>query len=53
MIQFPTHNIVSPIVLLYGDSDSLIDIDATLGQLPDHATAKLVGDHNVTDTTPG
>ncbi|KAH9944455.1 triacylglycerol lipase [Epithele typhae] len=32
--QFPTRNIVSPIVLLYGDSDSLVDIDVMLRELP-------------------
>ncbi|KAK1229129.1 hypothetical protein PQX77_007799 [Marasmius sp. AFHP31] len=34
--RFPTKNIVTPIVLLYGDSDSLVDIDAMLKQLPKH-----------------
>ncbi|KAI0824247.1 triacylglycerol lipase [Trametes gibbosa] len=32
--RFPTRNIVSPIVLLYGDADSLVDIDAMLHELP-------------------
>ncbi|KAI0778100.1 triacylglycerol lipase [Trametes elegans] len=32
--RFPTRNIVSPIVLLYGDRDSLVDIDAMLHELP-------------------
>ena len=32
--RFPTRNIASPIVLLYGDSDSLVDIDAMLRELP-------------------
>jgi lysosomal acid lipase/cholesteryl ester hydrolase len=34
--RFPTRNIVTPIVLLYGDSDSLVDIDVMLTQLPGH-----------------
>ncbi|KAF8629400.1 hypothetical protein AX15_003455 [Amanita polypyramis BW_CC] len=38
--RFPTKNIVTPIVLLYGDSDSLVDIDTMLGQLPKHTVAK-------------
>ena len=33
-LRFPTRNIASPIVLLYGDSDSLVDIDAMLRELP-------------------
>ena len=32
--RFPTRNIVSPIVLLYGDRDSLVDIDVMLRELP-------------------
>lgn len=39
-VRFPTRNIVTPIVLLYGDSDSLVDIDTMLSQLPNHTTAK-------------
>lgn len=38
--RFPTRNIVSPIVLLYGDSDSLVDIEQMLRELPAHTTAK-------------
>ncbi|KAF5326580.1 hypothetical protein D9611_000011 [Ephemerocybe angulata] len=38
--RFPTRNIASPIVLLYGDSDSLVDIDSMLSQLPGHTYAK-------------
>ncbi|KAF8893876.1 triacylglycerol lipase [Infundibulicybe gibba] len=38
--RFPTRNIVTPIVLLYGDRDSLVDIDTMLSQLPDHTIAK-------------
>ncbi|EDR11914.1 uncharacterized protein LACBIDRAFT_231930 [Laccaria bicolor S238N-H82] len=38
--RFPTRNIVTPIVLLYGDSDSLVDIDTMLAQLPEHTLAR-------------
>ena len=37
--RFPTKNISSPIVLFYGDSDSLIDIDRMSNELPDGVTA--------------
>ncbi|KAG1878899.1 Alpha/Beta hydrolase protein [Suillus subluteus] len=36
--RFPTKNIVTPIVLLYGDRDSLVDIQTMLKELPDHTT---------------
>lgn len=32
--SFPTQNIVTPILLLYGKSDSLVDIDLMLSELP-------------------
>lgn len=38
--RFPTKNIVTPIVLLYGDTDSLVHIETILNQLPEHTTAK-------------
>jgi len=38
--RFPTRNIVTPIVLLYGDCDSLVHIETMLAQLPDHTVAK-------------
>jgi len=38
--RFPTRNISSPVVLLYGDKDSLVDINAMKRQLPKHAVAK-------------
>lgn len=38
--RFPTRNIASPIVLLYGDSDSLVDIEQMLRELPSHTQAK-------------
>ncbi|KAF9230727.1 Alpha/Beta hydrolase protein [Melanogaster broomeanus] len=34
--RFPTRNIETPILLLYGDDDSLVDIDAMLSELPEH-----------------
>jgi len=38
--RFPTRNIVTPIVLLYGDGDSLVDIDVLMKELPDHTVPK-------------
>ncbi|CAL1711186.1 unnamed protein product [Somion occarium] len=38
--RFPTRNIASPVVLLYGDSDSLVDIEQMLRELPSHTIAK-------------
>lgn len=37
-VRFPTKNITSPIVLLYGDEDSLVDIDLMLKELPENRT---------------
>jgi len=37
--KFPTRNIKTPIVLLYGGSDSLVDIKVMLRELPRHTTA--------------
>jgi len=37
--RFPTKNISSPIVLLYGDSDSLVDIDRMYEELPANTSA--------------
>lgn len=37
--KFPTRNIKTPIVLVYGGSDGLIDIKAMLKELPRHTTA--------------
>ncbi|KIY53978.1 alpha/beta-hydrolase [Fistulina hepatica ATCC 64428] len=34
--RFPTRNIATPIVLMYGDNDSLVDIDVMMQQLPPH-----------------
>ncbi|EIW80839.1 triacylglycerol lipase [Coniophora puteana RWD-64-598 SS2] len=38
--RFPTKNISTPVVLLYGDADSLVDIDVMLKELPAHTIAK-------------
>ncbi|KAF7362150.1 Triacylglycerol lipase [Mycena venus] len=38
--RFPTRNIVTPIVLCYGDCDSLVDIDIMVSQLPGHTVCK-------------
>ncbi|KAJ7188585.1 Alpha/Beta hydrolase protein [Mycena filopes] len=38
--RFPTRNIVTPIVLCYGDADSLVDIDVMVSQLPGHTVCK-------------
>ena len=40
--RFPTRNIKSPIVLVYGGSDSLVDIKVMLKELPRHTIAKEV-----------
>jgi len=34
--KFPTRNIATNIVILYGDVDSLVDIDAMRHELPEH-----------------
>ncbi|PFH53763.1 hypothetical protein AMATHDRAFT_994 [Amanita thiersii Skay4041] len=47
--RFPTRNIVTPIVLLYGDSDSLVDIRTMLAQLPGHTVAKRLGTYEHLD----
>ncbi|KAI9802601.1 MAG: cholesterol esterase [Piccolia ochrophora] len=40
--KFPTRNIKTPIVLVYGGSDSLIDIDVMLKELPKHTVATRI-----------
>jgi lysosomal acid lipase/cholesteryl ester hydrolase len=40
--KFPTRNIKTPIVLVYGGSDSLVDINLMLKELPRHTVAKCV-----------
>jgi lysosomal acid lipase/cholesteryl ester hydrolase len=47
--RFPTKNIVTPIVLLYGDCDSLVDIQMMLKELPDHTTAKCLAGYEHLD----
>jgi lysosomal acid lipase/cholesteryl ester hydrolase len=37
--RFPTRNIKTPIVLLFGGSDSLVDINVMLRELPSHTVA--------------
>lgn len=41
-IKYPTRNIKTPIVLLYGDSDSLVDINVMLQGLPRGTTATAI-----------
>ena len=38
--RYPTRNIRTPIVLLYGEADSLVDIRVMLKELPQHTLAK-------------
>lgn len=40
--KFPTRNIQTPIVLAYGGSDSLVDIDVMLKELPSHTVASSI-----------
>jgi lysosomal acid lipase/cholesteryl ester hydrolase len=40
--KFPTKNIKTPIVLVYGGSDSLVDVDVMLKELPRHTIAKEI-----------
>ncbi|KAG8700687.1 hypothetical protein FRC08_004556 [Ceratobasidium sp. 394] len=47
--KFPTRNIVTPIFLLYGESDSLVDIDVMLAELPKHTTYQGVPNHEHVD----
>ncbi|CAG8980061.1 hypothetical protein HYALB_00013386 [Hymenoscyphus albidus] len=37
--KFPTRNIKTPVVLVYGGSDSLVDINIMMKELPDHTIA--------------
>ncbi|KAF4632101.1 hypothetical protein G7Y89_g6033 [Cudoniella acicularis] len=37
--KFPTRNIKTPVVLVYGGSDSLVDIDIMMKELPAHTIA--------------
>jgi lysosomal acid lipase/cholesteryl ester hydrolase len=38
--RFPTRNITAPIVLLYGDQDSLVDIEQMTSNLPGHTVSR-------------
>jgi lysosomal acid lipase/cholesteryl ester hydrolase len=38
--RFPTKNIKTPVVLMYGDCDSLVDIESMTSQLPSHTVSK-------------
>ena len=40
--KFPTRNIKTPVVLVYGGSDSLVDIDVMLHELPSHTSAQCI-----------
>lgn len=40
--KFPTRNIKTPIVLIYGGSDSLVDINVMLRELPKHTVVKEI-----------
>ena len=40
--KFPTRNIKTPIVLVYGGSDSLVDIKVMLKELPKHTIAQEI-----------
>lgn len=40
--KFPTRNIKTPIVLVWGGSDSLVDINVMLKELPSHTIAKEI-----------
>ncbi|PCH36727.1 alpha/beta-hydrolase [Wolfiporia cocos MD-104 SS10] len=39
-LRFPTRNISAPVLLLYGNEDSLVDIDIMLRELPAHTRAR-------------
>lgn len=43
-VRFPTQNITTPIVLVYGTADSLVDIDSMLIELPEHSTTVVTLD---------
>jgi lysosomal acid lipase/cholesteryl ester hydrolase len=40
--KFPTKNIKTPIVLIYGGSDSLVDIKLMMKELPKHTVAQCI-----------
>jgi len=47
--RFPTRNIAAPVCLLYGDCDSLVDINVMLAALPSHTEAFPVHGHEHID----
>ncbi|KAF9268726.1 triacylglycerol lipase [Marasmius fiardii PR-910] len=47
--RFPTKNILTPIVLLYGDTDSLVDIDVMTKELPKHTEARRLSGYEHLD----
>jgi lysosomal acid lipase/cholesteryl ester hydrolase len=47
--KFPTRNIKTPIVLVYGGSDSLVDIDIMLKELPPHTVATEISHYEHLD----
>jgi lysosomal acid lipase/cholesteryl ester hydrolase len=47
--KFPTKNIKTPIVLLYGGRDSLVDLDVMLRELPPHTTATSISHYEHLD----
>ncbi|PSN72531.1 alpha/beta-hydrolase [Corynespora cassiicola Philippines] len=47
--KFPTKNIKTPIVLVYGGSDSLVDINVMLKELPKHTVAKEISHYEHLD----
>lgn len=51
--RFPTKNIVTPIVLLYGNRDSLVDIQMMLKELPDHTTVRCLDGYEHLDVLWG
>ncbi|OJD19322.1 hypothetical protein AJ78_00681 [Emergomyces pasteurianus Ep9510] len=47
--KFPTKNIKTPIVLVYGGQDSLVDIDVMLEELPGHTVATSISHYEHLD----
>ena len=47
--KFPTKNIKTPVVLVYGQRDSLVDINVMLRELPQHTTATPVSHYEHLD----
>ncbi|BFZ54785.1 cholesterol esterase [Savitreella phatthalungensis] len=47
--RFPTRNIATPIVLMYGGADSLVDIDVMLSNLPENTIAEEIAHYEHLD----